>query len=388
MKPMNFAVIGCGMLARQMHLPNLGTLEEARAHTCCDVNDANLEACRVFLPEKITKDYRRAIEDPEVDAIIVATTETFRLPIIEAAVLARKPVYSEKPLADSLDNALKIQRIVEGSGIPFCVGHNRRASPAMTEARELFVSHMRDPKPCPWRFQRDGWEQMDVGKSPGAPVISIRINDDWKSWKGVHLQNDLNRQVGLVLSEGTHFVDLATWFLDARPLSVICVGQGVLNHSMIIKYDNGGMATLTMAGTGSFGYPKELLEAMGNGGMVSVDHMLEVRTAGITGAPSVKRYPMIGDRHVKVGMEGGLHGWLAKKEAACQEATTSGDPMKQFTAEPDKGHKRMLQEFIREIRGERSPVSPVSSAVTSTIVCLGAAKSLQENRQVELSELC
>jgi predicted dehydrogenase len=61
---------------------------------------------------------------------------------------------------------------------------------------------------------------------------------------------------------------------------------------------------------------------------------------------------------------------------------------RQFTAEPDKGHRRMLQEFIREIRGERGPVCPVSDAVTATRICLAAAKSYIEKRPVMMVEIC
>lgn len=387
MKKLNFAVIGCGMLARQMHLPNLQALDEACFHTCCDIDEANIAASQAFHPRKTTRDFREAIADPDVDAIIVSTTESFRVPIVRAAARAGKPIYSEKPLADTLENALLIQSMVEESGIPFCVGHNRRSSPAMQSAREIFVSHMREPQPTSWRFQRPGWETMEVGDNPGAPVVAIRINDDWKSWKAVHLQNDLNRKVGLLLSEGTHFADLANWFIDSEPVRVLCSGQGILNHAIIIHYANGGMATITMASTGSFGYPKELLEAIGQGGIVACDHMLEVRTGGIANAAAITRYPMLNDRHPKVGCEGGLHGWLEKKRAACDEAARMSDPMKQFTAEPDKGHRRMLLEFVREIRGERGPVCPVGDAVIAVKVCLAAAKSYLEGRAVEISEI-
>jgi len=387
MKPLNFAVIGCGMLARQMHLPNLNGLAETVFHTCCDIDEANIEASQAFHPKKTTRDYRKAIADPEVDALLIATTETFRVPIIEAAAKAGKPVYCEKPLADTLENALAIQRLVEEYRIPFCVGHNRRSSPAMQDARRFFVSHMRNPQPCPWRFERPGWDAMKVGADPGVPVVAIRINDDWKSWKAIHLQNDLNRKVGLLLSEGTHFVDLANWFLESDPVKVSCTGQGVLNHVMVIHYANGGMATVIMASTGSFGYPKELLEAMGNGGVVVSDHMLEVRTAGLADVPATKRYPMLNDRHPQVGTEGGLHGWLEKKRAACEEAANIGDPMRQFTAEPDKGHRRMLAEFVREIRCQRGPVCPIADAVRATRVCLAAARSYLEGRFVSIAEI-
>lgn len=385
-RPVNFAVIGCGMLARSVHLPSLKTLADASLHTCCDINEANLEACQSFEPVKITRDFLEAINDPKVDALIVATTETFRVPIIEAAAKAGKPVYCEKPMADTLANAQAIHRLVEDSGIPFCVGHNRRCSPAMARAREIFVSHMKNPQPCPWQFQREGWEEMEI-KDPGAPVVAIRINDDWKSWKSVHLKSELNRKVGLMLSEGTHFADLANWFIDSEPERVLCSGEGLLNHAMIIHYRNGGMATITMAATGSFGYPKELLEAMGNSGVVAVDHMLEVRTAGIPTSPAFENFPMLNDRHPEIGTEGGLHGWLKKKRQACEEAAQAGDPMRQFTAEPDKGHKRMLTEFLREIRGERESVCPSSAALLATKVCLAAARSYLENRSVALSEI-
>ncbi len=218
-------------------------------------------------------------------------------------------------------------------------------------------------------------------------MIAIRINDDWKSWKPVHLQSELNRRAGLVLSEGTHFVDLATWFLEAKPLSISCVGQGLLNHSIVIKYSNASLATITMAATGSFGYPKELLEAIGNAGIVAVDHMLEVRTAGIAGTRPFKLFPMLNDRHPHIGTQGGLHGWLEKKRAACEQAASRGPPSEQFTAEPNKGHKQMLREFIREIRGERSAVCPASSAVVATRICLAAAKSLFEERMVNMTEI-
>jgi predicted dehydrogenase len=387
MKPLNFAVIGCGMLARQMHLPNLRSLAETNLHTCCDILPANLEECRKFEPKKFSSDFREVIADPEVEALVIATTETYRLPIIEAAAAAGKPVYCEKPLADTLANALAIEAIVEESGIPFCVGHNRRSSPAMQEARAIFDRQMKNPEPCAWRFERPGWEEMDVQTQVGAPVIAIRINDDWKSWKSVHLQNKLNRKVGLILSEGTHFVDLASWFLDSAPVRVTCCGEGVLNHAIIIQYANGGLATITMAGTGTFGYPKELLEAMGNGAVVVCDHMLEIRTAGIESAPSIKRFPMIGDRHPEVGAQGGFAGWLEKKRAACEEAAKSGEPLRQFAAEPDKGHRRMLAEFVREIRGERGPVCTVKDAVSATKICLAAAKSYLEQRSVTLDEI-
>ena len=70
--------------------------------------------------------------------ICLATTEKLRLPVIALAAEAGKPVYVEKPLATTLEEMREIQRVVHAAAIPFCVGHNRRASPAMIDAQRIF----------------------------------------------------------------------------------------------------------------------------------------------------------------------------------------------------------------------------------------------------------
>ena len=381
------AVIGCGMLARSQHIPNVLGTPETRLVVCCDLDDGALAECRKLAPGvKTTKDFREAIGNPAVDLVIVATAERFRLPIFEEAVHLRKPVFTEKPLAATWADSLRAHEIFVNGGVPVCVGHNRRCSPAMMEARQLFRQHMNAPKPCPWRFQRPGWETIPVGTEDEVPALSIRINDDWRSWKAIHIQGEY-AEIGLLLGEMTHFADLACWFFDSEPSEVSVVGSGILNHNIGITFRNKATAGILMAATGTFGYPKELLEAMGNGGIVVVDHMLEVRTAGIEGAPARKTYPMLGDRHPGVGVEGGLPGWLAKKRVACAEAAASGDMWRIFTAEPDKGHKRMLGEFLREIHGKREPVNSTLEALRASRICFAAIKAYREKRVVSVEEI-
>ena len=389
-KPLNVAVIGCGMLARSQHIPNILACAETRLHTCCDLDDGVLRALQAGHPGlKTTADYRVAVADPEVDLLVVATTEHFRIPVYEAAIAARKPVLTEKPLAATLSEARQVRDMVAAAALPFCVGHNRRCSPAMAEARALFRQHMAQPEPCPWRFRRPGWEQVRgvIGGEEQMPAVSIRINDDWMSWKAVHLQGG-NAEYGLLLSEMTHFADLACWFMDAKPKRVGVVSSGVLNHATVIEFEGGGIGSIFMSGNGTFGYPKELLEAFGQGGAVIVDHMLEVRTAGIAGVPGRKTYPLLNDRYPNLGAQGGLAGWLEKKEAAREESLRAGNADWIGVAEPDKGHARMLGAFVEEIRGLRpAPVSPVADAVQAVEICAAAIRSFREKRFVEIGEL-
>jgi predicted dehydrogenase len=279
----------------------------------------------------------------------------------------------------------EIQHIVNDAGIPFCVGHNRRSSPAMLEAHSIFRSHMEHPKPCPWRFDREGTRRAKLPED-GKAAISVRINDDWYSWKAWVFDKE-QAPHGPMLFEMTHFTDICNWFLAAEPTEVVALEQGMLNHGIVVRYETGELATLFMCANGTFGYPKELYEVFGNGGAVVVDHMLEIRTAGIEDAPTQKVYPMINDRHSNIGTEGGLSGWLKKKKTACDEAAKAGDPMTIFTAEPDKGHAHAIDRFIDEIQGKGPQVCGVNDAVMATRVAFAAVKSAKERRAIRMSEV-
>ena len=384
--PVNFAVIGCGLLARSQHVPNIAQSNKTVLHTCCDLSDAALAECRDrFGALRITKDYRAAIRDPEVTAICLATTPDLRLAVIREAAEAGKPVYCEKPLANSLQEMREIRETVQQSAIPFCVGHNRRSSPAMLDAHRIFRAHMTNPQPCPWRYDREGADRPRIAED-GVAGMSVRINDDWYSWK-LHAFDRESSPHGAMLFEMTHFTDLCNWFLAAEPEEVVALEQGMLNHGIVIRYKTGEVATLLMCANGTFGYPKELYEVFGNGGAVVIDHMLEVRTAGVGDAPAQKVYPMLKDRHPEIGREGGVSGWLAKKRAACAEAAERGDPLLIFAAEPDKGHAHAIDRFVAEIRGEGPQVCGVDDAILATQVAFAAIKSVEEHRIVRLAEL-
>ncbi len=383
---MRFAVIGCGMLARMQHIPNLAASSKTVLHACCDLDDDVLAECRdKHGALHTTKDYEQAINDPEVDAICIATTEKIRLAPIETAAAAGKPVYCEKPLARNLEEMRHIQQIVHQAGIPFCVGHNRRSSPAMLDAHRIFRAHMTNPTSCRWRFDREGTERPALPED-GAAGMSVRVNDDWWSWKKWVFDKEQAPE-GPMLFEMTHFTDLCNWFLAEAPIEVVAMEQGMLNHGILIRYRGGALATLLMCANGTFGYPKELYEMFGNGGAVVIDHMLEVRTAGIEGAPGHTLYPMLNDRHTGVGTEGGLSGWLAKKQAACKEAAAAGDPALIFTAEPDKGHAHALNRFVDEINGSGPAVCGVDDAVLATRVAFAAIRSAHDGRPVKIEDV-
>lgn len=384
--PLRFAVIGCGSIAQGQHIPNIAKSLRMTLHTLVDLDETILAECAKKYGALHTRtDYEGAIADPEVDAICLATTEKLRLPVIALAAGAGKPVYVEKPLATTLKEMGEIQRVVRAANIPFCVGHNRRSSPAMLDAQRIFRQHMTDPAPCSWRWEREG-DARPVLSEDGVPSVSVRINDDWHSWKA-WVFDKTQAPHGPMLFEMTHFTDICNWFLGEEPVEVTAVETGLLNVAVIIRYRSGALATIVIGSNGTFGYCKELYEFMGNGAYLAVDHMLEVRTAGIEGAPAKTVYPMIQDRHPQIGTEGGVSGWLVKKRAACAEAAGKHNALLQFTAEPDKGHAHALDRFVDEIIGSGPEVCGIDASVLATQVAFAAVRSAQEKRSVPLDEI-
>jgi predicted dehydrogenase len=383
---LNFAVIGCGMLARSQHIPNIARSDKMVLHTCCDLSDEALTECKEkYRALHITKDYKKAVADPEVQAVCIATHEDLRRPIIELAAKFNKAVYVEKPLANTIEEVYKIEKIVKQAKIPFCIGHNRRSSPAMIEANEIFRKHMKSANICPWRFDREKDRRPEL-KEDGLAAMSVRINDDWYSWKFLAF-SDAASDYGPLLFEMTHFTDLCNWFIAAQPEEVVALRHGLLNNGLLIKYKTGELASIIMSSNGTFGYPKELYEVMGNGGIVVIDHMLEVRTAGIEGVSAQLTYPMLADKHPNIGTEGGLSGWLAKKRVACAEAAAEKNPLLIFTAEPDKGHARAMDRFVDEIMGKGPVVCGIDDAISATKVSFAAVKSAKERRIVKVEEI-
>ncbi len=382
--PLPFVVIGCGAMARGSHLPTIAGSPNMRLHACCDASPEALAFCRErFRPARLHTDWREAVADPDVRAICLATTEKLRLPVIRAAAEHGKAVYTEKPIARTLAEAYAIRDAVRASGLSFCIGHNRRASPAMEDAHRIFRAHMEAPQPCPWRWEREA--QRPPLREDGVAGMSVRINDDWHSWKSWVFDRE-QAPHGPLLFEMTHFTDLCNWFLAAEPVEVVALEAGMLNHGVVVRYATGEVATLSLSANGTFGYPKELYEMFGHGAAVVVDHMVEIRTVGITGAPAHRSYPLLGDRYPDVGREGGLSGWLAKRRAACDEAARLGDPLLAQAGNPDKGHARMLERFVEQIRGG-AEVCGIDAAILATEVSFAAIEAARRRSAVTLAEI-
>ncbi len=168
-----FGVIGCGVIADLMYFPHL----QQRYRDCqlelvavCDaVEEKAVRALRVYGAGRYYTSYRELLEDPDVDAVIVATNIASHGEIALAAARAGKHLLVQKPIAESLEDADRIVEAARASCVKLQVEPAHMLNPLCVRARQAIDSGALG-KVCmvqalsahggaedrPWLFQRSG----------------------------------------------------------------------------------------------------------------------------------------------------------------------------------------------------------------------------------------
>ena len=126
-KGIRFGIIGTG--TRGTGLARLiKNLEGLTVMAYCDILSVNTLkiAEHVSAKAKIYNDYRKLLEDKEVDAVIIATPLYLHYVMSKDALAAGKHVYVEKSMTYDIPQALDLEKIVNKSNLVFQVGHQYR----------------------------------------------------------------------------------------------------------------------------------------------------------------------------------------------------------------------------------------------------------------------
>jgi predicted dehydrogenase len=232
-------LIGCGGISvadTNAFLANPGT----EIAVICDVDDAHIAATAARLQKAqgkrptAVKDFRRVVEQKDIDVCIICTPDHWHaLPMI-AAVQAGKDVYVEKPLATSIgegrimrDAAREYRRVVQ-------MGTHWRSGPHFREAVEIVqsgkIGKVRQVR-C-WAYL--DWVR-DCGNPPDGPVPA---GVDYDMWLGPAPERPFNKNRfhfnfrwfwdyanGLMTDWGVHLINIALWGMGPEwPKSVVSSG--------------------------------------------------------------------------------------------------------------------------------------------------------------------
>jgi UDP-2-acetamido-3-amino-2,3-dideoxy-glucuronate N-acetyltransferase len=132
---MKIAVIGAGYwganLVRVFH--QMGVL-----YRICDSNATQLQQLGAKYPGvKLDGGCDAVIDDPSVDAVVIATPAECHYATARKALLAGKDVYVEKPLTLNCEEAERLTDLAESKGRILMVGHLLEYHPAITRLNEL-----------------------------------------------------------------------------------------------------------------------------------------------------------------------------------------------------------------------------------------------------------
>src|SRR5688572_28301795 len=206
-------LIGLGLWGRDI-LGTLGRLPQADVAAICDTYAPSVNRSKKNAPNATaTDDYRTILDNKDIPAVIIATPTHKHKDVVLAALQAGKHVYCEAPLAGSIEDARAIALAAKANPKSyFQAGLQLRADPQ----RHFLLPFIRSGALGPWVMVRSQWHKKISWKqnSPNAD----RLNE-------INWRLDKATSTGLAGEISLHQIDTATWYLNAKPLSVTGFGS-------------------------------------------------------------------------------------------------------------------------------------------------------------------
>lgn len=183
---LNMAIIGCGAITLQNHLPGIALCPDVRLTALCDENPATLEKARQQTGVEITStSYKEIVSRNDVDAVIIATPNSTHAPIAHASIEHGKHVLCEKPIALNFSEAKGMAEAAEAAGVRHMTAFTYRFVPAMRYLAHLVARgdlgqpyHYRSCRLQDWGTRGLGWRQTKAAAGSGelGDMLSHRID--------------------------------------------------------------------------------------------------------------------------------------------------------------------------------------------------------------------
>lgn len=240
-KPIRIGVIGCGDRGRGLIDMAEELSDKLEVVAVCDTLEFRLEAIRKdFAGKKWTyhKDYKAILDNPEVEAVMIATPLYTHYEIAKASLAAGKHVYLEKTMTHNREQALKLVKLCkEHPKQIFQVGHQYRYTPLYFQIKDMI-------------------EGNALGK---VTQIDCRWDRNW-NWRREVPEGYTDRQInwrmyreysgGLAAELLSHQIDFINWVYNTHPDEVYATGgidfypdgrETYDNLQAVLRYQKMGM---------------------------------------------------------------------------------------------------------------------------------------------------
>ena len=174
MKTIRWGIIGCGDVTEVKSGPGFQQASNSALVAVMRRNGAlAADYARRHGVPKWYDDGQALIDDPDVDAVYIATPPNAHMSYTLAAAKAGKPVYVEKPMALNFDECWAMIEACQMAGVPLWVAYYRRALPRFLKVKELIDSGaIGTPRTVTVTFYRK-WRPAEPGNLPWRVLPEI-----------------------------------------------------------------------------------------------------------------------------------------------------------------------------------------------------------------------
>lgn len=213
MNTIQWGFIGCGEATEKKSGPAFSQVEGSSVVAVMgrDAAKAKSYAQRHGISKWYT-DAQELVDDPQVNAVYIATPPSSHATFAIMAMRAGKPAYIEKPMAASYADCARINRISEQTGVPCFVAYYRRYLPYFQKVKEL------------------------VNDGAIGNIINVQIHFAQPPRDLDYNRQDLPWRVLPVISGGGYFYDMAPHQLD-----LLQDMFGVILHAQGYTSNRGGL---------------------------------------------------------------------------------------------------------------------------------------------------
>jgi predicted dehydrogenase/threonine dehydrogenase-like Zn-dependent dehydrogenase len=261
--------IGAGNYATGVLIPAFGRAGAQLKTIASMAGVSGLHAARKFGFEQATTDVEAMLEDPKLDAVVIATRHDSHADLVCRALQTGKGVFVEKPLAIDRDGLAQVEatctKLAAAGRAPLLmVGFNRRFAPHVQRIKAL----------------------LKAVSAPKAFVMTVNAG----AIPPNHWTQDVAAGGGRIIGEACHFIDLLR-FLAAVPITgchTTRLGNAEDSAVIALSFADGSVGTIHYLANGSRAFPKERLEVFAGGSVLQLDNFRRLTGYGWPGFSAMK----------------------------------------------------------------------------------------------------
>lgn len=245
---------GAGRIGK-MHAENLARHPAYRLRYIVDVHEPSARAVAERTGAEVAET-ERALDDPSIDAVLIASATDTHADLIEAAARAKKAILCEKPIDLARARVDACLAVAAEHGVPLMIGFNRR-----------FDANFRALK-----------RAIDEGRIGALELISITSRDP-----GPPPAAYIKVSGGLYRDMMIHDFDLARWLLGEEPAEVFAAGSCLVEPEIgrlgdvdtalvVLRTKSGKLCQINCSRRATYGYDQRL-EVHGAKGMARAENV-------------------------------------------------------------------------------------------------------------------